>query len=78
MNARSNVRTQDDATARLQLPGGQLAAPTRATDRLGGGVWRATAENDTGGAAVAGRVVHFEVPFDDVERATSFYRDVFG
>jgi uncharacterized protein len=27
---------------------------------------------------VAGRVVHFEVPFDDVERATGFYRDVFG
>lgn len=27
---------------------------------------------------MAGRVVHFEVPFDDVERATGFYRDVFG
>lgn len=27
---------------------------------------------------MAGRVVHFEVPFDDVDRATSFYRDVFG
>ena len=38
MNARSNVRTQDDATPRLQLPGRQLAVPTRATDRLGGGV----------------------------------------
>ncbi|MFG1608391.1 VOC family protein [Actinoplanes sp. NPDC049265] len=24
------------------------------------------------------RVVHFEVPFDDGERATSFYRDAFG
>lgn len=23
-------------------------------------------------------VVHFEVPYDDAERATSFYRDVFG
>jgi uncharacterized protein len=27
---------------------------------------------------MAGRVVHFEVPFDDVERATGFYQDVFG
>jgi predicted enzyme related to lactoylglutathione lyase len=25
-----------------------------------------------------GRVVHFEVPFDDGERAKAFYRDVFG
>lgn len=25
-----------------------------------------------------GRVVHFEVPFDDAERAYAFYRDVFG
>lgn len=25
-----------------------------------------------------GRVIHFEIPFDDKERATSFYRDVFG
>ena len=25
-----------------------------------------------------GRVVHFEVPFDDAERAQSFYREVFG
>jgi predicted enzyme related to lactoylglutathione lyase len=24
------------------------------------------------------RVVHFEVPFDDGQRATSFYRDAFG
>ena len=24
------------------------------------------------------RVVHFEVPFDDGERATSFYREAFG
>lgn len=24
-----------------------------------------------------GRVVHFEVPFDDAERALAFYRDVF-
>ena len=27
---------------------------------------------------MAGRVVHFEVPYDDVDRATGFYRDVFG
>jgi predicted enzyme related to lactoylglutathione lyase len=27
---------------------------------------------------MAGRVVHFEVPYDDVERATSFYKDIFG
>lgn len=27
---------------------------------------------------MAGRVVHFEVPFDDAERATGFYQDVFG
>lgn len=25
-----------------------------------------------------GRVVHFEVPFDDGDRARNFYRDVFG
>lgn len=24
------------------------------------------------------RVVHFEIPFDDGERATAFYRDAFG
>ena len=27
---------------------------------------------------MSGRVVHFEVPFDDAERATSFYREAFG
>lgn len=27
---------------------------------------------------MTGRVVHFEVPFDDADRARSFYRDVFG
>jgi uncharacterized protein len=27
---------------------------------------------------MTGRVVHFEIPFDDVERAKAFYRDVFG
>ena len=27
---------------------------------------------------VGGKVVHFEVPFDDAERALAFYRDVFG
>jgi predicted enzyme related to lactoylglutathione lyase len=27
---------------------------------------------------MAGRVVHFEVPFDDPERATGFYQEVFG
>ncbi|MGH9234181.1 MAG: VOC family protein, partial [Acidimicrobiales bacterium] len=26
---------------------------------------------------MSARVVHFEVPFDDAERALSFYRDVF-
>jgi predicted enzyme related to lactoylglutathione lyase len=26
---------------------------------------------------MSGRVVHFEVPFDDADRARSFYRDVF-
>ena len=26
---------------------------------------------------MGGRVVHFEVPFDDAERARSFYREVF-
>jgi predicted enzyme related to lactoylglutathione lyase len=25
-----------------------------------------------------GRIVHFEIPFDDHDRATAFYRDVFG
>ena len=27
---------------------------------------------------MAGKVVHFEVPYDDVDRATSFYKDIFG
>jgi predicted enzyme related to lactoylglutathione lyase len=27
---------------------------------------------------VSGRVVHFEIPFDDQERASAFYADVFG
>jgi predicted enzyme related to lactoylglutathione lyase len=27
---------------------------------------------------MAGQVVHFELPFDDVERAKAFYGDVFG
>jgi predicted enzyme related to lactoylglutathione lyase len=27
---------------------------------------------------MTGRVVHFELPFDDGERARSFYRDAFG
>jgi predicted enzyme related to lactoylglutathione lyase len=27
---------------------------------------------------MSARVVHFEVPFDDGERAKAFYRDVFG
>ena len=27
---------------------------------------------------MSGRVVHFEVPYDDGDRARSFYGDVFG
>ena len=27
---------------------------------------------------MGGRVVHFEIPFDDADRARAFYRDVFG
>lgn len=27
---------------------------------------------------MTGRVVHFEIPFDDQERANAFYTDVFG
>ena len=27
---------------------------------------------------MSARVVHFEVPFDDADRARGFYRDVFG
>jgi predicted enzyme related to lactoylglutathione lyase len=27
---------------------------------------------------MSGRVVHFEIPFDDAERAMSFYRGLFG
>ena len=27
---------------------------------------------------MSGRVVHFEIPFDDAERAHAFYRDAFG
>jgi predicted enzyme related to lactoylglutathione lyase len=29
-------------------------------------------------AQMSGRVVHFEVPFDDGDRARSFYKDAFG
>jgi predicted enzyme related to lactoylglutathione lyase len=28
--------------------------------------------------SMSGRVVHFEVPYDDADRARSFYSDVFG
>jgi uncharacterized protein len=27
---------------------------------------------------MSGRVVHFEIPFDDAERARAFYQDAFG
>lgn len=27
---------------------------------------------------MSGRVIHFEIPFDDAERAQGFYRDAFG
>jgi hypothetical protein len=27
---------------------------------------------------MTGRIVHFEIPFDDGDRAKAFYRDVFG
>ncbi len=27
---------------------------------------------------MSGKVVHFEVPYDDADRARAFYRDVFG
>lgn len=27
---------------------------------------------------MSGKVVHFEIPFDDGDRARSFYRDAFG
>ena len=27
---------------------------------------------------MSGRVVHFEVPYDDAERAQSFYQEIFG
>jgi len=27
---------------------------------------------------MSGRVVHFEIPFDDAERAQAFYREAFG
>jgi predicted enzyme related to lactoylglutathione lyase len=32
----------------------------------------------TKGGAMTGRVVHFEVPYDDAERARGFYGEVFG
>src|SRR6516225_6719686 len=32
---------------------------------------------ESGGPHMSGRVVHFEVPFDDADRARGFYRDVF-
>lgn len=27
---------------------------------------------------MSGRVVHFEIPYDDADRARAFYRDIFG
>ena len=27
---------------------------------------------------MSGRIVHFEIPFDDGDRARSFYKDAFG
>ena len=27
---------------------------------------------------MSGKVVHFEIPFDDGDRARNFYREVFG
>lgn len=36
------------------------------------------AENGTGEVGMSGRVVHFEIPFDDQERASAFYTDAFG
>jgi predicted enzyme related to lactoylglutathione lyase len=35
-------------------------------------------ENGTKGTSVTGRVVHFELPADDLARATKFYADAFG
>ena len=31
-----------------------------------------------GGRPMSGRVVHFEIPYDDAERSAAFYRDTFG
>ena len=38
---------------------------------------RLPAFKEDGGFVMSARVVHFEVPFDDADRARSFYRDVF-
>lgn len=35
-------------------------------------------ENGTKGISVTGRVVHFELPADDLARAATFYADAFG
>lgn len=35
-------------------------------------------ENGTKGTSVTGRVVHFELPADDLARATKFYAEAFG
>jgi predicted enzyme related to lactoylglutathione lyase len=33
---------------------------------------------EPGGGGMNGRVVHFEIPYDDGDRARGFYRDAFG
>jgi uncharacterized protein len=35
-------------------------------------------DRSDGRFAVSGRVVHFEIPFDDRERASAFYSEAFG
>ncbi len=36
------------------------------------------AQSGTVTVGMSGRVVHFEIPFDDQERASAFYADAFG
>src|SRR4029453_5659606 len=56
----------------------QTGRPTR--DRTRGAASRNTGRqwHTQGGVGMSDKVVHFEIPADDVERAQVFYRDAFG
>jgi predicted enzyme related to lactoylglutathione lyase len=62
----------------IRLPGVREGGPPRdphrgAAPRNTGRQW-----HTQGGVGMSDKVVHFEIPADDVERAQAFYRDAFG